>query len=383
MLDLLAAKSQDFDLKSHEMVRGGQVEVTQVRVSNGAIEANIVVNDKFEHRFGADHSVSKSLEMMTPAQVAERLSGGNFFFVNEELVDYRDGQTKTFIHSDEAIQSLIDTIGFYERGQFNVVQRRGSRARAVNITANNAKIVMGTQWDASPFKVDDLDDGGEFESRLIYNWSPFMHHIRASYDLIREVCANGMIGMAPIFTPKIPLVNQWQSHLDIAARQIQHIIAEKTSAGIQKLHRSRATVADCSKVHELVLNRLEQPIDVIERAQLLNIRDIVNPYKHLSDVYTDKAIDSSITGAMLPSHLTGFSLYNIITEVNTHTSSTKKAPSSKLNAMANELLFGDKTTIEVADMTALQRSLDAVKSSNVRASSFNDPDQAFFGQLAA
>lgn len=370
-------KPLDFD--NYEMIRNADIQVEKYRNASGRTEAGIIINDRFEHRFNSGHAVSKSLDMMKPEQLAERLTGGSYFMVNEQLVDYRDGVAidKHFVHSDDSIARLVDVLGFYEPGRQSSQRTRSTHERQASTT----NIEMGTVWDETEFGLPFLHEGGDFSSRLLYNWSPFVSYVKASYEIVRLLCVNGMIGTTQIFTPKIPLINQWEHHLNIATRQIQNTIEEKVNQSIHRLIETRAPVNMCRALHELINARLDQPLDPEERMLLLGVRETVNPYTNLEKFYTTKAIDSDVTGGILPSHLTGYDLYNMITEVNTHSRGCKKASVTKLNEMANTLMFEPTVTLGYADMTAVSGALAGMQSANVRLASFSNPEQAFFGEL--
>ena len=99
-----------------EMIRNANVEVEQRFNSKNFPVADIVVDGKHHHRFDAKSRVSKNLEIMTPDDMQQRLTGGHFFFANGQLLDFRDGQYQGFVHSDDSINKLIEVIG-YEDGQ--------------------------------------------------------------------------------------------------------------------------------------------------------------------------------------------------------------------------------------------------------------------------
>ena len=91
------------------LIRNADVEVIAHRdaANNPIVLASINGN---EHRFAAASRVSRSLEMMAADEVAERLTGGSYFFIEDKLVDFRDGQysrNNGFVHTDDSINHLM------------------------------------------------------------------------------------------------------------------------------------------------------------------------------------------------------------------------------------------------------------------------------------
>ena len=93
---------------NYDFVRNADVEVIPSYDEKDHPAAKIIVNDKYAHTFGHKSRVSKSLELMTPEDLGERLSGGNYFFVGDSLYDFRDGYYKGFVQDDETIEQLND-----------------------------------------------------------------------------------------------------------------------------------------------------------------------------------------------------------------------------------------------------------------------------------
>ena len=323
--------------------------------------AEIEVDGEYTHRFPASSRVSKALEEMSPIQLQERLDGGSYFFVNGILFDFRDGNYNGFIHTPESIDALQDVIGI--RG------REDSR----RVTQDQGTAKLSRVWSTQEIQVPGMDKGGVFDSRLTFSWNPFVETIRSSFDIIRLICANGMTGLTSLFSARIPLINRWEEHLDIADKQIQNKLYSMLTDRLQQMSTERATLADCLRLRDHATDRMDDvrngSVQVGgRRATLENIRKIVSPEAHVGAFYKPAAFMDRRLAAQLPSHLTMFDAYNIATEIATHTAQTDKSSNHALDKFANELIF---------DRTDTRHH--AARFGGPVISSFSDPANAFFG----
>lgn len=319
--------------------------------------AEIIVDGDYTHRFPASSRVSKALELMTPAQLEERLNGGSFFFVNGILFDFRDGAYNGFIHTPSAIESLKDVIGIRGRGDNHYATDQG--------TARLSKV-----WSSNEIQVPGIDDGGAFSSRLTFAWNPYVETIRSQFDIVRLICANGMTGLTSLFNAKIPLVNRWEEHLEIADKQIQNKLDSMLSERFENMTRERATLADCLRLENHAQERLDTYQNAGMMSKLKNILKIVSPRAHVKDVYKPAALDDRRLAAQLPSHITMFDAYNIATEIASHTKASGNSSDHALDKFSNELVF-DRN----------DRRTHAARFGGPSISSFSDPDAAFFGDI--
>lgn len=347
---------------NYELLRNAPVTVEATQNQSKEYQAVVVVNEKYQHTFPATSRVSKSLETTTPKEIEKRLSGGQFFFVNDDLVDFRDNQYTGFVHDDKSIASLVSTLGINE----------GSSRSKLHRNLQTSKYVLGTKWSDHGIQVKGYNDGGQFKSELHYGWNPFTRHVNSAFMLYRLVCQNGMMGLTSFLNTKIPLVNRWEEHLEIANRQIQNKVDNKVSHRLSQMGNERASVQELLLLNEHIQHRMKESHDKgndQERNRLRNIMNIVHPVVHLSDVYKDSVFQDRHLAAQVPGHLTTFDTYNIATEVRTHTEAAPSSSDHALDKFANVLLF---------DRKDLTRRVD----STTRKSSFSDPDTAFFGEVA-
>jgi hypothetical protein len=357
------------------LIRGANVEVKAVSVQSGkqrATEAEIIVDGKFSHRFPSKSRVSKHLDIMEPKDLAERLSGGSYFFVNDgkedRLVDFRDGGYNGFVHSDESVAKFMDIIGVQQRTALPMHRnRRGSND-------DNTQLVLRKVWSNNDIVVPGYQDGGDFKSQLSFVWNPFVKTINSSFDLVRLICTNGMVGMTNFLNTKVPLFNRWEEHLDIASRQIQNKVSGIVVDRVQAMTGERASVGECLLLEQHAFDRLYSPAVKTqeERQRLLALMAALSPAAHLSGVYRNEVFTNKALAAQLPAHLSHFDVWNIATELRSHTNSSAKSSDNALDKFANEVMFED-----TANVTASASRFAAPK-----ASSFSDPERAFFGVMS-
>lgn len=342
-----------------EMVRNANVEIEATRGQNNYPVAVATINDQFQHRFPTTSRVSKALETMSPSDLSERLTGGQFFFFGDHLIDFRDGHYNGFVHSDDSIGRLIDVIGYTAKD-----------SKEKDNTASGS-ISLSTVWSDNEIEVPLYQTGGEFRSILKFMWNPFARDVSSSFELERLICANGMTGLTSFLNTKIPLINRWEEHLDIASRQIQNKVSGKVVARLGEMGDERATVSECQAVVEHADKRLQNGnLYEMARDRLKNIGRIASPILHLGKVYKENVFSDRNLGAQMPAHLTTFDLYNMITEMNTHTEETEGSSAHALDVMANGVVFSRQDL-----------SNHASRFGQPSVSSFSDPEAAFFGTM--
>ena len=341
------------------MIRNAKVEVVGTRDAKNFPIALASING-LEHRFDAKSRVSRSLDMMSADDLAARLSGGSFYFIGDELIDFRDGQYNGFVHSDDSIGHLIDVIGFSADAKIRVHE---------NTVSNN--ISLGRKWSDHGIEVPAYQEGGEFSSELHFGWNPFVKTINSAFMLYRLICANGMRGLRSFMNTKIPLVNRWEEHLEIANKQIQNKVQSMVSARLTQMGSERATVAEVALLSDHAYKRTQgEEHTAAEMRSLNRIINIANPKLHLGSVYQEEVFNDKRLAAQMPAHLSVFDLYNMVTEVNSHTKVADGSTGRGLDKLANDLVFDRK------DLTQYATRFNAPTISQ-----FSDPDAAFFGEM--
>lgn len=347
-------------MTNFDLLRDASVELNVTYDKKRRPQANITVNGQYEHTFPSTSRVSKQLESTDPSTLEARLNGGKFFVVDDQIVDFRYNDYNGFVHSDQAIEQLVEHVGISDRDQMS-----GIRTKQVS---NN--VILGTKWSDHQINVPMYDEGGKFNSELNYLWSPFHRNINTAFRVVRLICANGMVASTPILNARIPVINRWAEHLQIANRQIQNKAEHVLANRIEQMGKQRATVGELMILSSHAAARLEaNNEDQSTFDRLMRIMHVADPVEHLSSVYTLNVFEDRRISAQVPGHLTAFDAYNIATELNTHTFENDKSTTNALERFANTLVFtGNKAN----------RKINRQPST----STFSNPDQAFFGTVA-
>lgn len=315
----------------YELIRNADVKVTKKMATKSAPIAVVTINDKYTHEFAASSRVSKHLEVMEPEHLEARLNGGSFFVVEDQLVDWRDNTYHGFVHSDDSIANMMDTIGFVYNKDLPFHRGRGK----------GDQISLRKTWSKGEIQVPGYQQGGQFTSQLAFTWNPFERMINSQFDLVRLICTNGMVGLTSFLNSKVPLINRWEEHLDIASRQIQNKVNGMVIERVKGMSMERASVADVLLLEQHIAARLEHEDnrDQSTRDRLFNLLGAVAPRQHLSSVYRDGVFSDKSLAAQLPAHLTMFDAFNVATELRTHTNETSKSGNAGLDKFANGVLF--------------------------------------------
>lgn len=353
-----------------KLIRGADIEVKHIVNPKKQNEAEITINGTWQHRFPATSRVSKHLDVMSKDDLQERMNGGQFFIINDQLVDWRDGHYNGFVHTDESVGKFMDILGFQE--QKEQPWHRGGRGGARNKRDSDSNIVLRKVWSENEIIVPGYASGTDFTSQLSFVWNPFVKTINSSFDLVRLICTNGMVGLTSFLNTKVPLMNRWEEHLDIASAQIQNKVSNIVMHRIDSMVSERASVGDLLLLEQHVYDRLhaggeKQPG---EREQLLSLLAAVSPSAHLADVYKFNVFQDKGIAAQLPGHLTNFDAFNVATELRTHTTASNKSSDNALDKFANGILFeNDNHHVGVGIGARSQAA-------------FSSPENAFFGRMS-
>ena len=304
-----------------------------------------------------DSQISKALVSTSPEVLAKRFVGGKFFTVNNQLVDFRDNTYTGFVHSNQSIEKLINIIG---------VTQKSNR---------NSKFTLENVRESKTIKIEQYKEGGEFESVLHFRWSPFSQTISSSFELVRLICANGMVAVNNFFNGKIPLINRWDEHINIACKQIHNAIQVKVHQRIVEMGKERATVGELLRISKHGQERIQQSQtkspEQINR--LRNIITIADPKRYLSCYYKQSVFEQPRLANTLPGHLTTFDAWNLVTELSSHTDEVSTSTNIALQRLANSLMFDDESRKQRINVfTGKYKPLSA----------FSDPTAAFFGEMS-
>ena len=355
-----------FAPSEHQLLRHAEVKVEKdIYTTNRGDRHPIAVatiNDR-HHVFPHTSRISKALHSHTPEDIADTLTGGHFFFIEDQLVDFRNGNYQGFVHSDDSIDNLIDQVGVSLNTK-----------KSIKITRNSAvsDFILGSQFSDEEFDVIGFEDGGRFSSELHFGWNPFARNINSAYKLIRLICLNGMVGVSTFMNTKIPLVNRWQEHMEISSIQIQNKVNAKVRSRMAELKTLPATISEVNLLHTHARNRLKDtPFDSKEAKMLVNIRNITDTQSILGDVYSSSTLTNANSSSRFASHLNAIDAFNIATEMRTHTRETSSSTSFAIDTIANNLLFSRNDAIIDHSRTHTIEGRSADR--------FHNADNAFFG----
>ncbi len=213
------------------------------------------------HEFDRYSRVTKQLENMPLDQLQERLRTGAYFFIEVggemELVDFQYDADHAFIHTDDQIKGLMDHIGV---SPIDSLSRRNKHLHGnTQLTTH----YLGAPFSAEDMTVDVLNRviaGGEFQSVIRYVWSPFMKNIVSNYELVRLICANGMIGTSNFMNRKVPLLNMWQENMSIANKQTQARIQNMATKRFDSMAKESASLSTLLQLAAHAEKRLNQTV---------------------------------------------------------------------------------------------------------------------------
>ena len=302
--------------------------------------------------------LDQELKEIGPEAVKEHVKGGTMFVDNRrnEIIDMRFNDYRGYKIDASALDEINDHL---LTDEYNL-QQKGSHLIAT--------------FPKSEFHIDGYGDGGSFDSMTTISFSPFVTNLVGVLDIIRLICANGMSGTVRELTAPIPIVNRWQDHLMIAASAIKRRGESALRERITGMGRISASVADTQLIAEHAIRRRDTAMNDSERQALQRILIVASPELHCKDVYTPHVFDNKEVGSQLPSHLSKFTAWNLITEMASHTSESPNSSRRSLDFMANKIVFDKKQD----NATTIKNHSNGRVVQRV----FDNPEQAFFGMAA-
>ena len=268
------------------------------------------------------------------------MTGGTYFFVEGELVDFRYANYDGFVHEDESIKQLVKVIGIAEAESLSTYLQS-------NLVGSD--YVLGTSWSDQKITIPEYQDGGAFESELLFGWNPFVKTVNSAFVLWRLICKNGMRGVTSLLNTKIPLINRWEEHLEIASAQIQNKVDTIVKRRLSQMGGQAATVAELQQIIRHARQRYEHTMQGdAQHDSLRTIIQVADPALHLGRVYRENVFKDKRVAAQVPGHLSLFDAYNLATEIRTHTQETEDSTGFALDRMANDFIFNRKDLTEHA-----------------------------------
>lgn len=290
----------------------------------------LTVNDR-SVILGRRHPISVSASLTSAEDASLALLNSHFVFENDNLREYRDSSYKGFIQSDEFLERFGTDTSLNSRG-------------------------------FDDFQLSEFGLGGAFNITTGFSWSAFSKNLKTQVSILRQICSNGMVARMPMFEREVPIINLFDHHLDIAAKQLVDISKPYISKRLSKMSREHALVKEVKLVSSHIEKRLE---DDKMNKRLNNLHNALFEAGDISEYYTVKSITNNIVQA-LPSPISRLDLLNITTELNTHSESLVNSTTSSLDRIASGLMF--------------PKMIEGIISErNMAKSTFGNPEQAFFG----
>ena len=305
------------------------------RIGRNKGDIMLTVNDSTVN-LNRRHPISIASSLTTPEDAMASLANGHFMFVTDQhgetsLKEYRDHSYNGFIQTDDFIQ------------RFGTDATLGNRS-------------------TSEFNLPEFGLGGDFNLTAGFTWSAFSKNLQTSVSVLRQICSNGMVARMPLFERQVPVINLFDQHLDIASRQLIDVSRRHITSRIEKMGREHAMVKEVSLVQAHIGKRIKADPS---NSRLAALNGALEIYGDVSEYYTKQAIDNGIVDT-LPSTISRFDLWNITTELNSHTEALVDSTGQSLDRIATGLLFP-------------KREIVGVVNDRLESNVFGSPEQAFFG----
>lgn len=308
--------------------------VQLVHKSYNSSTLNLIVNDQTVE-LSPRHPFCKTASLTNLESVESTLQNAHFVIENvkgkNKLKEYRDSSYNGFLQSDEFIERF----------------------------ANDSTLLKRA---SDEFNIAEYGVGGSFNLHAGFVWSAFSKNLKTTVEIIRLICTNGLTAKNKLFEREVPIINLFDHHLDIASKQLIDVSKTKISNRLISMAREHALVKDVNLIAGHIQRRLK---DDENNSRLINLNNVISEYGDISKHYTKNSINNGIAAA-LPSPISRFDLYNIITELNTHTDELVESTKSSLDKLGTSLIF--------------PRDVDGIIAErNVKQTTFGSPEKAFFG----
>ena len=284
------------------------------------------------------------------------LVGAPFVFISNDsgewrLVDYRTNRNKVFVQSEENLSMLSEILGVDNSGK---------------------QLILGSK--SFKYEFETYDQGSNtFEAALSLPFSPFQRHVSCSVGLERLICLNGMITNASVFSYKIPVLNNVRENIEIGLSQIIPNVKNSLKERLEKMQNETASLAEAKRVHNFVVKRNSPANSAPDRrVRIQSLALASNVFLHCKN-YAKDVLEDRQSCKFLPSHLTRFDLWNILTELDSHTDETEESKSRSVQRYINTIMFNSASFCETNEL--------AVNTEFSTSGRFNaSHQQAFFGR---
>jgi hypothetical protein len=354
---------------SFKIIRNAKVEA-KIKIDNRTPILTIIINDNYIHTFKKTAKENNLIIAMDHRQISKKFSGGTYVFFDEKLIDYRSGDYRGFIHTEDGVKNLAEKVGFSTINK----KRYGSGVRGLfnKFRSSDNGAFFGGEGSEFELDIAELGEGGSFRNRLVHKWSPFTSNIITSLEVERLICENGMVGLSPFVTNAVPLINDWERNLNIASTQLKPHYNQILKDRFKEMGNNRASVYDVMKAHEIIKRRSvdfdSENIQMIsEDLEILReLQEVTNVEQRLGKFYEPTTFVNKNEAKLAVSDFTQYDVFNILTEACSHTLGHIDND-SEAQSQINRIVFD-----ELANKIDIRPNIPVSKDSDHR--------RVFFGQ---
>ena len=356
------------DNRDFKVITGKRVSAHYHQISESDIRLMIIVDNEKPHIFEKSRIENKLILEMELKAIEERFQNGTFVFLNGQLLDYRIDNKDVYVKTADEMKVMADILGIEVKNP-NKKDEDGNIFNDFRKKTLNKDIYLGGEGKIFDLKIDSLGNGGNFENKLVHRWSPFDKNVTISLETERLICRNGMVGMSPYVTKKVPIVNRVAEHLDLVSVQIAPNINALLKERFTTMATQPASVGSMLTAHSLLKERLKSNNDSFdneERRRLSDLKSLVDVKTNLNHIYEPSVFENKEISYDLKANLTQYDLFNVLTETSSHTNGDADN-NVKIQKNINRLVFD-----ELSDKKSVQ--------GKVPLSDQSDHRRAFFGK---
>lgn len=288
--------------------------------------------DNVEHFFDGKTSVYENTRMFGLDKVQQRFMDSTLLIgEDDELLDYRLGGYNGIVHSDQTIESFIKHLG-------------------TKVARVDGMLMMSSQ--SSPIDVKSaehiLGAGGHGSIHVDFGWSPFMTDLRSLVRHIRLICENGAKLSHTLLQNNVRVVNDWERHIDIARTVLSNRTETLLDKRLEQMFHTAAPMSLVDRVRQHAEIRLDNPeLIASQRLMLRSLMDVTDVVTHGNGVIEQTHMDNleSRFKSRCPSHVPMYSLFNLATEMNTHTPSVGGSSTLAMDRLIGEIMFNDQEMV--------------------------------------
>lgn len=269
---------------------------------------DLIINDKVSHELSTRDQIHRAITATDVDNVIENLQGGYFLEQDGRIKEYRDNSYNGFVQSDE----------FVER--FSNIKNLSS------ITEQGLSIAK-------------YGLGGDFKLTTGFDWSVFSPTLDSTVGLERLICSNGMVVKEKLLQKKVPIINLFERHLQIASDQVMHYANMHLQDKIARMENEVASVREVNLVANHVNYRRQ---DSTHDSRFSNFAELLESGR-LNEYYSKQALENAAIAETLPSHLDRYTLFNLVTEMRSHTTETDRSTGRALDVLASNLMLKEST----------------------------------------